>query len=613
MRRYIARLLDGSYQVEAVADGEAALRSALRQPPDLVLSDVMMPRLDGFGLLRELRAAPATRELPVILLSARAGEESRIEGMGAGADDYLIKPFSARELLARVEAHLRMARLRREASEFLRISEERFRSMANTTPAIIWAAAPDGTITFHNQRWLEYTGITAEQNARDWPAHVLHPDDRERCVAAWSRALEQGTEYEIEVRNRRHDGQFRWFLTRATPIRDAEGRVVEWHGSTTDIHDRKTAEEALEDASRRKDEFLAILAHELRNPLAPIRNAVELLRRADNDPALRAQARGLIERQLQRMVRLIEELLDISRITRGKVQLHKERLRLDAAMQSAIEATRPAIEANGHSFQVHYPPVSVFLDADPTRLTQVFANLLDNAAKYTNRGGHVWFSAERRGQHAVVCVRDDGIGISAEHLPHVFEMFSQVAPPLERSQGGLGIGLALVRGLVELHGGTVEARSAGPGQGSEFIVRLPVTDAAPRQEAPPQLGPISAPRRRILIVDDNRDAADSLALMLRVAGHEAWATYDARQGVEEAGRLRPDVVLLDIGMPDVNGYEAARHIRAQPWGQGLVLIALTGFGQPDDKRRALEAGFALHLTKPVGPNDLERALASLPG
>jgi PAS domain S-box-containing protein len=368
----------------------------------------------------------------------------------------------------------------------------------------------------------------------------------------------------------------------------------------------------LREADRKKDEFLATLAHELRNPLAPIRNAVELLERSGDNATLIGQARSIVRRQLDQMVRLIDDLLDMSRISQGKVQIRKERVDLAAVIRTALETARPLIDAQAHELTVTLPLGPIHLDADPTRLAQVIANLLHNAAKYTAKGGHIWLTVERQGAEAIVAVRDTGIGIAAEHLPGIFEMFSQVAPALERSHGGLGIGLSLVRGLVELHGGTVEARSDGPGRGSEFLVRLPVADGAVRPGPEPTGGgePSRAgPKRRILVVDDNRDAADSMALMLQLMGHDARTAYDGLEAVQAAATYRPDVLLLDIGLPKMNGYEVARHIRRQRWGEGMVLTALTGWGQEEDKRRALEAGFDHHLTKPVDAPVLEKLLA----
>jgi CheY-like chemotaxis protein len=395
-------------------------------------------------------------------------------------------------------------------------------------------------------------------------------------------------------------------------ISDRDQRLLDLYARhAADLIQRIQFEQALQEADRRKDEFLATLAHELRNPLAPIRNAVELMRRANGEITLLEQARSMLERQVAQMVRLVDDLLDISRITRGKLQLRKERVEVAAVLRSAVEATRPLIDAQAHQLTISLPSEPIHLDADPIRLAQIFSNLLNNAAKYTEKGGHIWLTAKREDSEAVVSVRDTGIGIAAEHLPNLFEMFSQVEPALNRSQGGLGIGLSLVKGLTELHGGRVEAHSDGPGKGSEFIVRMGIVDkpVSALPQPVPGTKPHSGPERRILVVDDNRDAADSLVMMLRMMGHETATAYDGIEAVQAAAAFRPDVVLLDIGLPKMNGYEAARHIRKQPWGSGMALIALTGWGQEGDKRRALEAGFDHHLTKPVEVVALERLIA----
>jgi PAS domain S-box-containing protein len=556
---------------------------------------------------------------------------------------------------------------RLRAEEGLARSEQLFRQLAESINEVFWMADPQVSEILYISPAYERVWGRSCQSLYEQPRSFLdavHPEDQERVRVAALEKHRRGEPTDEEYRVVRPDGSVRWVRDRAFPVLDAAGRVYRMAGIVDDITEKKCTEEALQEANRRKDEFLATLAHELRNPLAPIRNAVQVLRLSDvSDPRLRL-ARDIIERQVQQMARLVDDLLDVSRITRGKVQLRKERLELVAVVQSAVEATRPFIEASGHQLTVTLPPEGVTLNADPIRLAQVFSNLLHNAAKYTEKGGHIWLTASVfvsasvsvsvegvRGQESgvrsqgseqkgdghrsllnpdscpltpaatdscpltpevVVSVRDTGIGIASEHLPHIFEMFSQVAPALERSQGGLGIGLALVRGLVELHGGRVEARSAGPGRGSEMIVRLPVAEApvqTPQEPSGAGQESRSPPKRRILVADDLPDSVDSLAILLRLMGHDTRTAHDGLEAVQAAATFRPDVVLLDIGMPKMNGYEAARCIRQQPWGQNIFLIALTGWGQEEDKRRAVEAGFDHHLTKPVDPDALRTLLA----
>ena len=369
---------------------------------------------------------------------------------------------------------------------------------------------------------------------------------------------------------------------------------------------------ALREADRRKDEFLAILAHELRNPLAPLRNGLEALRLKPHDPEATAWARALMERQVTQMVRLIDDLLDLSRVSRGRIELKHERSDVASLIHGALEVCGAAVAASRHKLTLDLPKESLPLTCDPTRLVQVICNLISNAAKYTPPGGQIDVSARRRDGSYEISVRDTGIGIPPDMLQKVFDMFTQVAQSVERSQGGLGIGLTLVKRLVEMHGGTVEARSAGPGQGSEFVVRLPAqpgVDVAARVVALPETRP-PAGSRRILVADDNRDAADSLAFMLRVVGHEVRIAYDGQQALDLAETFRPSLALLDIGMPRVNGYETARRLREKPWGREMVLIALTGWGQADDRNRSLAAGFDQHVVKPVDPSMLERLLAA---
>ena len=372
------------------------------------------------------------------------------------------------------------------------------------------------------------------------------------------------------------------------------------------------AEAQLRDIDRRKDEFLATLAHELRNPLAPMRNALQILRLKASDAAAVEQVRGMMERQLLQMVRLIDDLLDVSRITRGKLALRKERVALTAVVADAVDTARPHIEAAGHQLEVQLPSEPVYLDADPVRLAQVLSNLLNNAAKYTERGGRIWVAAEHRNDQVEVHVRDTGIGIPAESLSSIFEMFAQVDRSLEKVHGGLGIGLTLVKRLTEMHGGSVEARSEGVGKGAEFVVRLPAA-RIPAREGEPN-GDALEPNRarcRVLVADDNRDAAESMGMLLRMMGNEVRIVSDGAQAVEEAAAFRPDLILLDIGMPRMNGFEAARRIRQELWSKEMFLVAVSGWGQDEDKRRAIDAGFDRHLTKPVEFAHLHALLGAL--
>jgi signal transduction histidine kinase len=487
MRHYLRRLLEAGYEVEAVADGEKALEKVRERPPDLILTDVMMPSLDGFGLLAAVRAETRTRTLPVIMLSARAGEESRIEGLSAGADDYLIKPFSARELLARVASQLELARLRRETAE------------------------------------------------------------------------------------------------------------------------------ALQEADRRKDEFLATLAHELRNPLAPLRNSLHVLKLTKGRDPEPDKIHEMMSRQVSHMVRLVDDLMEVSRITRGKVEIRREPVTLAEIVRSAVETSRPLIEAAGHQLFITLPDEPLILQADAVRLAQVVTNLLNNAAKYTERDGRISLTAHREEAGVVISVRDNGIGLPPEMLPRVFDLFQQVEQGYSRSQGGLGIGLTLARSLVEMHGGSIEARSDGVGRGSEFVIRLPLSAVEleghhriRRDDGEVVVGP-----HRVLVVDDNRDAADSLSLLLRNLGAEVLTARDGPTALEAFGRFRPTVMVLDIGMPGMDGYELARRARQHPEGSAVTLIALTGWGQANDHRRSMEAGIDHHLIKPLDLAALEEVLASV--
>ena len=978
MRRYIERLLSGQYRVETVSDGEAALAAVRQRLPDLILTDVMMPRLDGFGLLKALRCDPSMARVPVVLLSARAGEENRVEGMEAGADAYLVKPFSARELLAHVGALLQITRMRQEAEESIRASEQQFRAFLSATSDVIYWMNADWTEMRHLQG-RECIADTHEPN-RSWMLEYIAPDDRPHVLEVIQAAIQSKSVFELEHRVMRVDGTLGWVCSRAIPMLDGDGEIKEWFGAASDVTMRKQAEAAireeegrsrtilesvtdgffaldadwrftymnaagerfldrsprdlvgkslwaeypdtlgsefervyrrvasrgvsesftahypnlnrwyevtaypalnglsvyfrdvtdrkrleqerqqfaalveaspdfigvagldlrcvyvnragmkltglesdqlanihvldffpesernlivgfiaeadrkehlvvdtwfqhlqtgqlipvswsflrlrdasgnvsgyatvtrdlterkrheestqqtlvaivercpfgifivddefriasmnqgsrqgafanvqpiigrpldeamrvlwtepvaadvienfrhtlatgesyhsqnflharfdvgqteayewelhridlpngrfgavcyyfdstllreaerkLSEADQKKDEFIAVLAHELRNPLAPIRNGLKLMKLASNNPEAVEKARSMMERQVGHMVRLIDDLLDLSRITQGNLELKPERVELAMVIRNAVETSQPLIEQMGHALDLVVPTAPIYLRGDMTRLAQIISNLLNNSAKYTARGGRIRLSAEQLGNEIVVTVKDNGVGIPAHMIGKIFEIFTQVDRSSEQAKSGLGIGLSLVQRLVELHGGSVEAHSEGIGRGSAFVVRLPVVlslAGVPHEDGELESVP-SQPRLRVLVVDDNQDAADSLAMLLSLMGNEAVTVHDGLEALEVAATFRPDVVLLDIGMPRLDGYEVCRRIRQQTWGKGMSLFALTGWGQEEDRRRSLAAGFDAHLVKPVSIEALEQLLAGV--
>ena len=495
---------------------------------------------------------------------------------------------------------------RKRAEEALRATEDRLRFVMDAAPQKVFTARPSGKLEYLGPQWSEFSGMSFEQLAEWGWTNLVHPDDVTENVKVWQHSLETGEPFQFEHRLRRADGEYRWHLSRALPMRDSAGRIVLWVGSNTDVHEVK-------EADRRKDEFLATLAHELRNPLAPIRNALNVLQLKGGSEDVQS-ASEMMERQVELMVRLVDDLLDASRISRGKIALRRERTELAQVVNHAVEATRLLAQEMEHDLSITLPSRPLYLNADPDRMMQVVANLLSNACKYTGRGGRIRLTVEQEGKQAVLRVQDNGVGIAPDQLGRIFDMFMQVDTSLERSVSGLGIGLNLVKSLVELHGGSVEARSDGPGQGSEFILRLPLL------LEPPKALPLGRPAaktatvspRRILIVDDNRDSAESLATLLSLTGNQTRTAFDGLEAVEAAEAFQPDLVLLDIGLPKLNGYEVCRRIREQAWSHGMLLVALTGWGQEEDRSRASDAGFDEYLVKPVAYAALKKLLASLP-
>jgi PAS domain S-box-containing protein len=500
--------------------------------------------------------------------------------------------------------------------EALRESEQRFRQIIDSMPAAVYTTDAEGLLTHFNAAAVECVGRQPQMGIDQWCVSwkLLRADGTPLPHAECPMAVSlkearpiRGEKLIIE----RPDGKRAWVLPHPTPIFDERGKLTGGVNMVLDITSLKEAEESLREANRRKDEFLAILAHELRNPLAPVYNAALYLKLQDfPDPELKHSI-GMIERQVVHMARLIDDLLDVSRISRGVLDLRLERLNFDEIAEAAVEACRDEIKARGHSLHVDLPRASVWVLADRHRLVQVFCNLLTNAAKYTPLGGRIELAVKVREDRTFeAVVADNGIGIPAAKLSEIFELFARVDPSLE-GQGGLGIGLTLALQIIELHHGTIEARSDGAGQGASFLVRLPLASAAEIAPSEIEPGPRNEPRR-ILVVDDNQDAAESLFLLLKSAGHSVQVAFDGDAALRIAAQFEPELVFLDIGMPKTNGYDAARRMRAESWGKSIHLVALTGWGQEDDRRRAEEAGFNAHLVKPVSPEALRQQIATLP-
>ena len=610
MRAYLARLLGTSYSVEAVANGRDALRAIQRERTDLVITDVMMPEMDGFELIRRLRDDDATRDIPIVLLSARAGEEARLDGLHAGADDYVVKPFSARELKARIETQLLRASIRAADTLHRRQLADIFRQ---APAAIAILRGPEHVYEHANPA---YRALVGDRAVIGLPIRAALPELAGQGIyELLDRVYTTGDPHvgkALKVMVVRDSGMLEecFFDFVYEPMRDTTGRIDGIAVVAFDVTDLVRARREAELANRTKDEFLAMLGHELRNPLAPMRTALQLMRLRGGNALERE--RTVIERQTQHLVRLVDDLLDVSRIARGKIDLRREHVDLADAVAKAIEMASPLLEERQHDLSIDVPR-GLELDADPARLAQVIANLLTNAAKYTESGGRVWIRAARESQWIIVSVRDSGIGISPEMVSHVFDMFAQERQALDRTQGGLGLGLTIVRNLVTLHGGTVEVRSEGRGRGSEFIVKLPGMNAA---SAPSAASSPAGVRRhatagvRVLIVDDNVDAAEMFADFVQSLGYDVRTVHDGPAALRVVEEFVPTVALLDIGLPVMDGYELAARLRALA-PDHLKLVAVTGYGQEADRGRAKAAGFHAHLVKPVDLDALADLLVEL--
>jgi PAS domain S-box-containing protein len=613
------------------SSGTEAMRLSRDQDFAAVLLDLHMPGLDGIETARLMRAQKRSRETPILFVTADASELSQREAYSLGAVDFIVKPFRTAPLLAKLGFFIELYRSRAELQEAqkqllqesrqrLSESENRYRTLFESIDQgfciieMIFDAAGrarDYRFIETNPAFSRHTGLL---HAEGKTMRELAPDMEDHWYDRYGGVAATGEPVRFEEEAR---ALGRWFDVHAVRLGGPGSNRVAVIFS--DITQRRNAEESLRrlaeelaETDRRKTEFLATLAHELRNPLAPLSNGLHLLKRA-GDARTHDKAREMMERQLRHMVHLVDDLLDVARISSDKVELRVETLDLANVLAGAVETSTPLMSASGHTLDVSLPSETLLVEGDATRLAQIVSNLLNNAAKYTPAGGRIELSASREGGHAVIRVKDTGIGIPPEDLPKVFEMFTQVGRNLDRSQGGLGIGLALVKRLVELHHGTIEAHSDGVDTGSDFAVRLPLAHAAANSEQGPAETP-EGPRAgkfRVLVVDDNVDAAESLGALLEIEGHEVRVAHDGNNALAIAAEFRPRVVFLDIGMPGKDGYQVAREMRMLEATRDATLVALTGWGAQEDRARSRNAGFDHHLTKPAGLGSVEELLVEI--
>jgi PAS domain S-box-containing protein len=606
--------------------GEEAMRRLRDRDFAAVLLDLHMPGMDGIETARLIRAQKRSRETPILFVTADASELWAVEAYSIGAVDFIVKPFRSAPLLSKLEFFIELHRSRKELREAEQqaVQDRHFLSaVLEAVEDAILACDPEGNLTLVNHAAREFFGLgEIGLPSGNWTSRTAcyHPDGRlmSKQEMPLERALHGERVHQMEVLIRTPGSPDRPVLASGQALHDQVGRML---GAVVSLHDVSASREAallresreqLAESDRRKTEFLATLAHELRNPLAPISNGLHLLRLA-NDDAARQKTRDMMDRQLRHLVHLVDDLLDIARISSNKVELRRERLELASVMAGAMETSSPLISANGHALDVHLPDQSLLVYGDATRLAQIVSNLLNNAAKYTPHGGRIELSANVEDGQAVISVKDTGVGIPGESLSKVFEMFTQIGRGAQRSQGGLGIGLALVKRLVELHGGSVEATSEGVGRGSTFVVRLPLAQDSEMQLDTPHedRAAESSSAFRVLVVDDNVDAAESLAALLQLEGHDTRIAHDGDSALRIAAEFHPRVVFLDIGMPGKDGYQVARELRTQDATRDAILVALTGWGAQEDRARSRDAGFDHHLTKPAGLAAVESVLAQI--
>ncbi|UVW27581.1 response regulator [Massilia sp. H6] len=612
-------LQSAGFEVIEAANGTDALEMVQQQHPALVLLDVKLPDINGIEVCRRIKANPDSSMVLVLQTSAAlTGRADKIRGLEGGADNYLAAPIEADELIANVNALVRM----RQTQGELRDSEERFRQITDNIDDVFWMfTVPDAALVYVSPAYPTLWGRSVDSlrvQPMDW-LDAVHPDDRSRMAQRWNQ-LALAPHYDEECRVIGQDGKTRWVRDRLFPVRGTRGDVYRVARVTSDITSRREMEALLRAADRNKNQFLATLAHELRNPLSPIRNAAALLGTSGDGSAgqineRQARAREVITRQVDHLAHLVDDLLDVARISEGKIVLRREDVNLGTVVHQAIETAGPLIAARRHRLDVRLPEQEVWVSGDPVRLAQSIGNLLHNAAKFTPQGGDITVLASVTAGVAdagqvKISVHDNGIGIAEDNLPRIFGMFAQVDVPPDRAPEGLGIGLSLVAHLLELHGGRLTAESPGIGMGSTFSVELPLLrlgTVAPALACDPAAD-AGGSGMRVLLVDDNVDAMEMMGFLLAEMGYQTWASSDASQIESLALHHRPQVIVLDIGLPGIDGYEVARRIKRNPALAGIRLVAHTGYGSPEDRRRAMEAGFDAHLVKPAELGDLERAL-----
>jgi PAS domain S-box-containing protein len=604
------------------SSGNEALQQLLKQEFAAVLLDVNMPDMDGFEVARLIRGHPRLERTPIIFVTGfEVSALDQLKGYEVGAIDYISVPIVPEILRSKVAVLVELHQRHRELQELNRALKDAraevdsqyankmahqrqlYEAILSNTPDFAYVFDLNHRFAYANEGLLKMWGKTREEaigktclelGYEPWHA-AMHDREIDQIVAT-KKPIRGEVPFTGTFGRRDYD----YVLV---PVVGTDDEVVAVAGTTRDVTERKQTEATLRESDRRKDEFIAMLAHELRNPVAPIRNAGEILARLATDERQAALA-GVLKRQTDQLSRLLDDLLEVARVTQGRIALKRESVAIQACVQMAVEAVEPMIKERHLRLSVTRQGLSIFVDADKVRLTQCIVNLLTNAAKFTPANGDISINSRIEDYQAVIEVRDTGLGISAELLPKVFDLFVQGERSLDRSEGGLGIGLSVCKQLIEMHGGHVTASSEGVSHGSTFAIHLPLAreDGAPRESA----AEAGSAKRRILVVDDNKDAADSLAALLQIEGHEVTAVYTPEAGLEEVERLKPDLVLLDIGLPRITGYEVAQRIKAaHPL---MSVVALSGYGRPEDKQRSADAGFDAHLVKPVDFDDLRQLM-----